>query len=61
MAYPVIVPENTVLLPPYWFDSNNFDHRSIRQRINDLECLQILLVGEIRYLKSLLEGAETRS
>lgn len=55
------MPENTVLLPPYWFDSNNFDHHSIQQRLNDLECLQILLAGEIRYLKSLLDGAKTRS
>lgn len=55
------MPENTVLLPPYWFDSNDFDQSSIKQRINDLECLQILLVGEIRYLKSLLEGAQIRS
>ncbi|MEM2160323.1 MAG: hypothetical protein QXN55_05140 [Candidatus Nitrosotenuis sp.] len=45
--------DSVIMLPPYWFDCENFEHKSIRSRIQDLEKLRDAITDEINYLESI--------
>lgn len=44
--------DSVIMLPPYWFDSENLEHGSIKSRIRELEKLRDTIIDEINYLKS---------
>ncbi|MBI5697086.1 MAG: hypothetical protein HZC29_00980 [Thaumarchaeota archaeon] len=44
--------DSVIMLPPYWFDSQNLERNSIRSRIRELEKLRDTIIDEINYLKS---------
>lgn len=46
-------PDSVIMLPPYWFDCENFEYKSIRSRIHELEKLRDTIVDEINYLESI--------
>ena len=45
--------DSMIMLPPYWFDAQNFEHRSFKSRIIELEKLRDTIIDEINYLRSL--------
>ena len=45
--------DTVIMLPPYWFDSENIEHGTIRSRIHELEKLRDTITDEIEYLRSI--------
>jgi len=46
-----------IMLPPYWFDTQNPQFKSFYDRILELEKLRDTIIDEINYLKSILAEA----
>ncbi len=44
--------DSVIMLPPYWFDTENVEHTSLKSRIMELERLRDAIIDEINYLKS---------
>lgn len=49
--------DSVIMLPPYWFDTENFEHKSLKSRIIELERLRDAITDEINYLKSATANA----
>jgi hypothetical protein len=48
---------SVIMLPPYWFDTQNPQFKSFYERILELEKLRDTVIDEINYLKSILAEA----
>lgn len=46
-----------MMLPPYWFDTQNPEYKSFQDRIIELEKLRDTIIDEINYLRSVLAEA----
>ena len=49
--------DTLMMLPPYWFDTQNLEFKSFYDRIIELEKLRDTIIDEINYLRSILAEA----